>query len=152
MDEEYEVLAGRMRYAINVMNLTASERDSLDAFIHGKELMPLSELSFRNLLTELTQIVNAPVPDLVRAAALRSNELELVHTAVGHTHTNRRKLDIQTTIAILSLIVAILAYLNDVQGNSISKQDAQELVEQAIKAVETEQLPPHADPGRSAEH
>ncbi|MDA0179378.1 hypothetical protein OJ997_03645 [Solirubrobacter phytolaccae] len=59
------------------------------------------------------------------------------------------KVDVQTMLTILALLVAILSLLNDVYGggDTLSANDAQELVEQAIKAVETQQTPPHVDPG-----
>lgn len=64
--------------------------------------------------------------------------------AVGHAGNDievegtSRTLDLATFVAILSLLVAILSYANDKQSESISKQDAQRIVEEALRAVDAE--------------
>jgi hypothetical protein len=59
----------------------------------------------------------------------------------------RQRLDLASTIALLALIVTILQLMVALKGDpSMSERDAQKIVEQAIKQVENEGLPPHADP------
>jgi hypothetical protein len=135
------------------MDLSAVDRARLLGFIRdgGPPLTPVSREAFEDVLDVLrtalaTQAAASVSYTVTGGPSVASYSLftgaDVAARFVRETAQPQRKLDLQTSIALLGLLVAILALLNDFYGSdSLTKQDAQQIVEQAIKSVQTDQPP-----------
>lgn len=127
-------LASAIRRVVPEARLAATGLDALRAWAH--ELSRTSALTRRGTV-QLKPAVSGSASVLSGGGNIHSNPIR-VDVALHEGRASR--LDLPTFIAILSLLIAILTYAHDKQsdGESISQQDAQHIVEEAMKAVRAE--------------